>query len=161
MNLKDLYKPFPPDELEWRLGPSKMYKGELHYQAFAYITARAIMNRLDDVCGQENWSNEYVEWPGGAKCGISVCVRDKWVTKWDGAEVKTKNRFIDSIKTLFSDSMKRAAVQWGVGRYLYELPRLRAVPHHKGEFVADLGGNKKMRWNPPELPDFAKPEEKK
>ena len=45
-------------------------------------------------------------------------INDEWITKYDGAN-DTK---IESTKGGISDSMKRAAVQWGIGRYLYNLP---------------------------------------
>src|SRR5690606_39028946 len=41
----------------------------------------------------------------------------EWVTKFDGAE----NTAVEAVKGGLSDSMKRAAAQWGIGRYLYTL----------------------------------------
>ena len=38
-----------------------------------------------------------------------------WVTKSDGAEDST----IEAVKGAYSDSFKRAAVKWGIARYLY------------------------------------------
>ena len=87
--------------------------------AAAYVTNRAIMDRLDEVCGPENWKNEYRSGPaGGIICGLSIRVGDDWVTKWDGAE----NTDVEAVKGGLSTSMRRAAVQWGIGRYMYRLP---------------------------------------
>ena len=85
----------------------------------AYVTNRAIQNRLDEVCGPMGWRNEYREETGGVMCGISIWCSERktWGTKWDGAE-KTD---VESFKGGLSASMKRAAVQWGIGRYLYKL----------------------------------------
>lgn len=91
--------------------------------AVPYVTNRAIMNRLDDVMGPENWHNEYKPWRSGGKkdaqiCGISLYFEGRgWVTKWDGAE----DTDVEPVKGGLSDSMKRAAVHWGIGRVLYNM----------------------------------------
>ena len=77
---------------------------------------RAIMDRLDKVCGVENWMNQFKEFKSGLLCGISIRIDGEWITKWDGAQ-ETQ---IEPFKGGLSDSMKRAAVQWKIGRYLYK-----------------------------------------
>ena len=112
-----LKQPFAPEDLEWRL---QHVKKETPYGiAVPYVTNRAIQNRLDDVVGPGNWYNEYKPWhQSGEKasqlCGISIYFEEtqRWVTKWDGAE----DSDIEPVKGGLSDSMKRAAVQWGIGR---------------------------------------------
>lgn len=85
------------------------------------MTNRAIQARLDDVVGPDGWYNEYKPWHrSGQKeaqiCGISIYFPEKgFITKWDGAE----DSDIEPVKGGLSDSMKRAAVQWGIGRVLY------------------------------------------
>ena len=117
-----LSKPFAPEDLEWRLQNTN--KNKTGGFAVAYVTNRAIQDRLDDVVGPENWRNEFKPWHGNGKkdaqiCGISIYLeeRKEWITKWDGAE----DTDIESVKGGLSDSMKRAAVQWGVGRVLYKM----------------------------------------
>ena len=113
---------FAPDDLEWK--PITISKKTGKGLAAAYITNRAIMERLDLVVGAENWRNEYRPGPsGGVVCGLSVrVVREdgtgEWVTKWDGAD----NTDIEAVKGGLSNAMRRAAVQWGIGRYLYDIP---------------------------------------
>jgi hypothetical protein len=88
--------------------------------AVAYIDSRAIQNRLDEVMGAFNWMNTFSPWQNNAQiCGLSVydSERGDWVTKYDGAE----NTDIEPVKGGLSDSFKRAACVWGIGRYLYEL----------------------------------------
>ena len=107
--------------------------------AVPYVTNRAIQNRLDEVVGPENWCNKYRPWIRftvtvrdkeddkkwvekeviSQLCGISIYFpdRDRWICKWDGAELTD----IEAVKGGLSDSMKRAAVQWGIGRVLYSL----------------------------------------
>ena len=116
----ELAMPFAPEDLEWRLQKGVEAK-ELGI-AVPYVTNRAIMGRLDDVVGPENWYNEFKPWHGaGGKeaqlCGLSIRYGDGFITKWDGAE----NSDIEPVKGGLSDSMKRAAVQWGIGRVLYNM----------------------------------------
>lgn len=78
------------------------------------------MERLDEVAGPGNWKNEFKPWVGNSQlCGISIRNPDtgEWVTKWDGSE----STDVEPVKGGLSASMKRAAVQWGIGRYLYNL----------------------------------------
>ena len=158
MNLLSLAEPFDPKDIEWRIAQAgKKGDGKIWAKVLAYITSRAIMNRLDDVCGPENWRNEYTTGPqGGVLCGISVQTSPGfWVTKWDGAD----NTDIEAIKGGLSDAMKRAGVQWGIGRYLYNLDEGWAVVGDKGEHFANckikVSGKEEyasFHWSPPHLP---------
>lgn len=163
MDLLKLQAPFPASDIEWRIGRAGYTKSDkLYATCLAYLTNRAIMQRLDEVCGPGNWKNEYREWTVGDKaavlCGISIKIGDEWVCKWDGAE----NTAIESVKGGLSDSMKRAAVQWGIGRYLYNLDEGFAVITDEGKNFAKgtCSSSKKayqFRWNPPALPSWALP----
>lgn len=137
-----LKAPFHPDDIEWRVGSTS--KDKTKGMALAYVTNRAIQNRLDEVFGIFGWRNEFIEWKGGAQlCGISVKFGDEWITKWDGAADSN----MESVKGGLSDSMKRAAYQWGIGRYLYKLEG-QWVPLRDGKYLAEI----------PMLPDWALPE---
>ena len=155
--LKELQKPFYPNEIEWRVMRAGVRNGKPWATVAAYVTNRAIQNRLDDVFGVFGWRNEYVNAPeGGILCGISILYLEQWITKWDGAD-KTD---IEATKGGLSGSMKRAAVQWGIGRYLYKLEENFAIISKDGRFYQ--GENKKkgipaFKWNPPQLPDWAVP----
>lgn len=162
MDLKALCEPFAPNEIEWRIGQSGKNAKGVWAKVLAYVTNRAIMQRLDDVCGPENWRNEYrYERDGAVLCGISIYVRvpDKdaeWVTKWDGAE----NTGVEAVKGGLSNAMKRAAVQWGIGRYLYDLEEGWAAISDNGEHYVGKNDKKEMpafRWSPPKLPSWAMP----
>lgn len=116
----ELAMPFAPEDLEWRL--QKVVEAKEVGIAVPYVTNRAIMGRLDSVVGSENWYNEFRPWHGDGKkqaqlCGISIRYGDSFITKWDGAE----DSDIEPVKGGLSDSMKRAAVQWGIGRVLYNM----------------------------------------
>ena len=119
---RELARPFAPEDLEWRL--QKTLEDKLRGIAVPYVTNRAIQARLDDVVGPDGWYNEYKPWHrAGQKdsqlCGISIYFPERgFITKWDGAE----DSDIEPVKGGLSDSMKRAAVQWGIGgRVLYSM----------------------------------------
>lgn len=119
--LEQLQAPFYEEDIEWKIGTVNDKNEPIKGLAMAYITNRAIQARLDDVCGAFGWKNEFVEWGDkGQLCGISIWDEEKrqWITKWDGAD----DTNFEATKGGLSASMKRAAYQWGVGRYLYNLP---------------------------------------
>lgn len=161
MKLTDLNKPFPPEDIEWRIQSSGVTNGRSWALVLAYITSRAIQDRLDKVCGQENWSIRFDDWQNGkgAKCTISIKIGDEWVPKEDGAE----NTEFEPIKGGFSGAVKRAGVHWGIGRYLYNLKSTWANIHDKGKHrdtIKNKASNTpvEIKWDPPELPDWALPE---
>lgn len=151
--LANLCKPFPPEDIEWRVG--NVAKSGKSCTLLAYITSRAVMDRLDAVVGPENWTDEYYPSPlgKGFECRLSIRLGDgSWVTKVDGAEPTQ----IESIKGAYSDSLKRAAVKWGIGRYLYRLPLVWVPIEAKGQIYVS---SKSARGyaNPPALPEWALP----
>lgn len=154
IELARLRDPFPGQDIEWRIGRSGEKNGKIWATCLAYVDNRAIMDRLDDVCGPENWRNEFREGPGGGVlCGICLRIGDEWVCKWDGAE----NTDIEGVKGGISGSMKRAAVQWGIGRYLYNLEEGFADISENGKYRAQTKDKKPFRWSPPALPGWALP----
>ena len=114
-----LQYPFKDTEIEWRVGSTNADKTK--GLALAYVTNRAIQNRLDDIFGVFGWRNEFKEWKATSQiCGISIWSdeRQAWITKWDGSD----DSATEAVKGGLSDSMKRCGYQWGIGRYLYNLP---------------------------------------
>ena len=85
-----------------------------------YKDARCDMRILDKCVSPENWQRDHKELKGNIYCGISIYDKEKgiWVTKWDcGSESYTEKE-----KGEASDSFKRAAFNWGIGRELYTSP---------------------------------------
>ena len=118
MDLKDLKKIIP---CQWRV--QSFSKNKPSAQLVAYIDARDVMNLLDEVVGAENWASDFKDIGGQTFAGIGINVAEPiatephWVWKWDtGSESN-----IEKEKGQASDSLKRAAVQWGVGRFLYDM----------------------------------------
>jgi hypothetical protein len=144
--MKRLRAPFAPEEIEWRVGATT--KDKTKGMALAFVTNRAIQNRLDEVFGCFGWKNEYREWRGNSQlCGISVKYEGEWITKWDGAS----DTDFEATKGGLSDAMKRAAYQWGIGRYLYNLDAVW-VP------IRPAGKSYVIDGPPPTLPAWALPE---
>lgn len=156
LNLSRLGEPFPETDIEWRIQQCGEKNGRAWALVIAYVTNRAIQHRLDEVVGPENWKNEFLPGPcGGVMCGLSIRIGDEWVTKWDGAE----NTDVEGVKGGFSAAMKRAAVQWMIGRYLYALEETFAVISERGRHRGRTKDQKVFRWDPPALPDWALPQQ--
>lgn len=165
-----LQDPFESDDLEWRVQRSGINRNSAWVAVVSYVTNRAIQQRLDDVVGFNNWKNEYKTSPDGAGviCGLSININNEWITKWDGAEKKPSSKTIDETKSALSNSMKRAAVQFGIGRYLYsleskfatcEIVESRKAATHNYLLHKDKqnGVKSHVNWVTPELPEWAKP----
>lgn len=114
-DLKLLFAEFPRDAVSWRA--QTLTKEGDKALALAYIDARDVMDRLDDVCGTENWQDRYEFHGTRTICYLSIRVGDEWITKADGAG----DSDVEAEKGAISDALKRAAVKWGIGRYLYHI----------------------------------------
>jgi hypothetical protein len=124
--LAKLSAPFASATVSWRPGPTNQDKTRA--LALAYIDARDVQDRLDDVCGPF-WQVRH-HYCGGEKlaCDIGIKVGDRegfliahidgeWIWRGDGAGASD----VEAEKGAFSDAFKRAAVRWGIGRYLYDV----------------------------------------
>lgn len=111
--------PFNPKRISWRVGSTNKEKNK--GIALAYIDARDVMVRLDEVFGIDGWSDSYQETTSGRLiCTLSVFLNGQWIDKSDGAG----DTQVEGEKGAISDAFKRAAVKFGIGRYLYELPNV-------------------------------------
>lgn len=178
-DIKKLKEPF--NNVSWRIGSKSGNKGRF----LAYIDARDVMDRLDDVCGIENWQTEIIkidcessiidymsvkrkeyklDWNTKnikeedvikkvinridnekyiiIQCKLSIKINGEWISKVDGTGI----RDTESEKSAHSDALKRAAVHFGIGRYLYDV---------KSRFV-DLGSDWKDFNNFDDLPEKSK-----
>jgi hypothetical protein len=146
-----LSEPFPSEAIDWRVGATNSDKSK--GIALAYLQARPVMDRLDEAIGPENWADTYapiqdINGTVGFICTLSLRINGEWVSKTDGADTSD----IEAIKGGISDAFKRAAVKWGVGRYLYDLPNIWVPVEARGKsFVLK---------ETPKLPDWALPKKK-
>lgn len=163
IDLKLLTLPFPESEIEWRIGQAgKKGNGQIWATCLAYVQARAIMNRFDEVVGPGAWKVSYRLVPkaegidAGVIAQVAVKIGDEWVMKEDGAEQTD----IESFKGGMSAALKRAGSVWGVGRYLYGLESGFAQIVEKGTQDAQWGKTKDgtdFYWVAPRLPQWALP----
>jgi hypothetical protein len=141
--LKALAAPFATDEIRWK---AQAVKGD-RALAVAYIDARAVMDRLDEVCGL-NWSDGFDVLPNGSVvCRLQVTIDGQTIVKTDVGSPSDQPDEGDKVKAAFSDALKRAAIKFGVGRYLYRLPKL---------WIA-YDAPKKALMSQPQLPQWALP----
>ncbi|MCM3317945.1 Rad52/Rad22 family DNA repair protein [Rummeliibacillus stabekisii] len=132
--LKKLSEPFNESDIGWRV---QIVKRNIKYGGFSalvcpYIQARKVMDRLDDVCNAF-WKSEYdqidINGELAFQCSLSLFIDGQWITRTDGSATSD----IESVKGGYSGSLKRAAVQWGIGRYLYNLPKFWVDIKTQGE----------------------------
>lgn len=148
----ELAAPFDPREVKWK---PQMVK-QNRCLAIAYIDARLVMDRLDEVVGVGHWQDRYeVLGDGSVICTLRVKfpapdatgTSGDWIEKQDVGSLSEQPDAGDRLKSAFSDALKRAAVKFGIGRYLYRLP---------SQWV-DYDPVKKMIVQAPRLPDWAIP----
>ncbi len=130
MNLDDLKKEIP---FKWRVQSANQWGAS----CVAYIDARQVQDLLDEVVGAQNWQAKYEEHKGNLFCSIgivwlSVNGKDTWVWKSDcGTE-----SHVEKQKGEASDAFKRAAVMWGIGRFLYSKTIVKLpVKEKNGKFL--------------------------
>lgn len=109
----------------------------------AYIDARDVMNVLDQHC-ENGWESAFKEVAGFIFAGIGI--RDDkgnvyW--RWDAGQRVEDNAqdqmYDQAAKSAASDAFKRAAVQWGVGRFLYDLDIVSLPCDQYGNVVDERG----------------------
>lgn len=156
---KKLAEPFDEREIEWRvLRAFKAKNGKAYAFVAPYVESRAIMNRLDNVLGVGSWENEFKEIHNGILCGIRIHLQEqKSIIKYDGADLTD----FEATKGGLSGAFKRAAVQWGIGRYLYNLSEtmVEIFPDTKKgkNYINDSKKKITGSWNSPKLPNWALP----
>jgi len=116
-----LARPFEATEVKWK---AQVVRGN-RALSVAYVDARVVMDRLDAVFGVGGWQDAYAELPAtkSVVCKLRVKIGQDWVEKSDVGSQSDQPDEGDRMKSAFSDALKRAAVHFGVGRYLYRLPQ--------------------------------------
>jgi len=162
--MQRLSAPFTPEAVHWK--PQRVDAQGKRALAVPYLDAREVAQRLDEVLGPLGWqvAHEMV----GDQVVTGVGIRDpnlgSWTWKWDSGfvgrvgnddekepgEAASRRRAEDeetSRKGTLSDGLKRAAVLWGVGRYLYRVPRM----------WVDYDPKSRSLLQTPRLPPWAQP----
>lgn len=100
-----------------QIKPQVVSSDQARALAVAYLEARDVAQRLDDVCGPESWSDSYHALQSGPDWVVECRLNINGVTKCDVGVG-------DDAKAAYSDALKRAAVKFGLGRFLYNLPKI-------------------------------------
>lgn len=114
----DLKQPFAWEEIDVK--PQSTNRDKTSALAVAYFDARAVMERLDNVLGPENWKAEYreVHLPKGELgiiCRLTVFHEGREVVREDGSDLSD----IEPLKGGISGALKRAFSALG-NRSLYQ-----------------------------------------
>ena len=121
---KQLAAPFHSYYVGWKAQATN--RDKTRALAVAYIDARTVMDRLDQVVGPGNWSDTYrLISAGDGEFAIECTLALFGVPKADvgTADEEDDGSQASLSKSAYSDALKRAAVKWGIGRYLYRLQK--------------------------------------
>jgi hypothetical protein len=129
--LPHLRRPFTPEAIRFKV--QNVWKGATGCIVVAYIDARLVIERLNAVCGEE-WT---------ATPRSTNDEKHMWceLTVFDRTRIDVGQSGKGFSKDLWSDALKRSAVQFGIGVSVYALPeiKLRAGTMHTEQ---------RMKWNP-------------
>lgn len=149
MKLSDIKKrlesPFPAHVVTWK--PGAMNKEKTRALMMPFVDARAVMDKLDAIC-PDNWSFDAAEVPGAKVPTVRGTLTVLGVSRTDFGEGDPSSDAGNSYKAACSDALKRCAVHFGIGRYLYDLPK---------QWV-EWDEHKRQPRQVPALPDWARPD---
>ncbi|MFO7696658.1 MAG: Rad52/Rad22 family DNA repair protein [Anaerolineae bacterium] len=146
--LAKLAEPFRPDQVRWK---PQVVSDSGNALAVPYVDPRVVSERLDQVVGGDwafHWEPLGVQ---GDRLVVKSSLTLMGVTREDvGEHVLSDREQADPWKSAVSDALKRAAVHFGVGRYLYWLDApWCAYDRRKREFIdepyIDAEGNVRIR----------------
>jgi len=123
--LEFLRRPFDPAEVEFKVQQRSKTRPDRGL-VVAYVDARAYQERLDEavLAGViDDWWAEYrledkVQGEGSALYVVSCTL---FLRKGEEVHRRTDVGEGETLKGAYSDALKRAGVQFGIGRYLYRI----------------------------------------
>lgn len=157
--MEKLQAPFKEDEIEWKVQRCGISNNKPWVMVCAYIQARAIQNRLDEIFGCFGWADEYRNTNNDVICRLGVNTPEGWIYKENGAS----NTGYEAFKGGISGAFKRVASSgYGIGRYLYNLDEQYAecsLSKENGCVNKATTKDKKndIYWKTPKLPKWALP----
>ena len=151
--LQKLKLPTPSDEVKYRIGSTfdgKNKQGESIKcgRMLAYIDARYVQDKLDEIVGVANWTNVFHRDEKGILfCTITISFlrEDGVIDTISKTDCGTESN-VEQQKGEVSDAFKRCAVHFGLARDLY------VVPDNPWAMVAELDSSgkylKDKNWKP-------------
>lgn len=164
--IAQLEEPFDPELIYFK--PQAINKAKDSAVAAAYADPRAYSDRLNEVVGPDKWSVQYAVTTISPIAGTrdsngKIEWKDKFTYKGKVMVVATlsiegvgqnsgtgESDAVDenAITSAEAQAFKRAATRFGLGRYLYDLPKNQWVPYDDSS---------RRITKPPQLPDWAIP----
>jgi len=134
-------RPFAPEVLDFRVivNPRSSNGSAL---CAAFIDARDVMDRLNQVCPGEWEIHRYEDTAGGVRCYLRV-----YGKTFTDVGTNSKPTTEMGVKGMHSDAFKRAAVALGIGRSLYALPKLSVSARKLNEKQGRDGVTWEMTWD--------------
>jgi hypothetical protein len=129
-----LAAPFDLDQVE--IKPGATTRDKARALALAYADMRVYFVRLDQVAGVENWSSTYQMTARGVVCALTIC----GVTKSAIGDYPLDAADANPATSAEAQAFKRACAAFGIGRYLYELPRIWCDYDNEKKQIADPAG---------------------
>lgn len=118
--LEELKKPF---DYKWKIQSVPKVKDwvEKKWNCVAYMDARDCMDTLDKYC-IEGWQSDFYEVKGKVFCKVGIKIDGEWLWRSDSWALESNDNVEEETTSKWetSDAFKRACVQWGIGRFLYE-----------------------------------------
>lgn len=130
--IKKLRAPFEPEQIKWKIQTNPR-EGDEFAIVVCYVDARDVAERLD-LATDGDWSSDFAlpQVVAGTQhaleCRLTVC----GITRVDVGAVAPPRDGEDATKDLYSDALKRAAVQFGVAAHIYRFPTVRARVKRSG-----------------------------
>ena len=120
----ELQKPFRPEQVQWK--PGAVSKDKTRAMALAYVDSRAYMEQLDEVV--PGWEDEYKLNVLTDRVIVLCHLTVAGVTRTgDGEALLVDNGGKpdpNAVTSASAQAFKRACAKFGLGRYLYDLPRV-------------------------------------
>ena len=117
--MEGLAQPFPAEAIQWK--PGATAKNQTRALALAYVDSRYYQDRLNEVVGP-GWSDDHAVQLMGQKvvvvCTLNLC----GVVRTDVGECELADP--NAATTAKAQAFKRACAAFGLGAYLYRLPRM-------------------------------------
>ncbi|NOK64105.1 MAG: hypothetical protein GFH27_549413n17 [Chloroflexi bacterium AL-W] len=116
----ELCRAFDLEQIEVK--PQATNKEKTRAMAVLYADMRAYEERLDEVVGVENWSVIYQMSDRGVVCELTIC----GVTKSGIGDYPRDESDDNPATSAEAQAFKRACSRFGIGRYIYHLPKVWA-----------------------------------
>lgn len=128
-----------PLKYKWKI--QGYNKDKTKAMCVAYIDARDVTHRLNEVC-EYGWHREHFMLGTDIYSRVGVVLPDGSI-QWRADAGESDNDF-QKTKTASSDSFKRAAKEFGLGLFLYDLDIINLPVVKQGNYnnIVDSNGNK-------------------